>query len=104
MGGLVGRNHDDVTACYSSGAVQGAECVGGFVADNHGHVIRCLRDLEAGGILESDGGMARITEDMWNIQIYLDAHWDFVDETDNGTEDLWKMPAETLGYPILSWE
>src|SRR4030042_2425791 len=34
---------------------------------------------------------------------FLDAGWDFVGETANGSEDIWKI-AEGLGYPRLSWE
>jgi hypothetical protein len=34
---------------------------------------------------------------------FLDARWDFMGETANGSEDIWKI-AEDLGYPRLWWE
>jgi len=34
---------------------------------------------------------------------FLDASWDFVDETENGTEDIWWI-LEGQDYPRLWWE
>jgi len=34
---------------------------------------------------------------------FLDAGWDFVDETENGTEDTWWI-LEGQDYPRLWWE
>jgi len=34
---------------------------------------------------------------------FLDAGWDFVDETANGTEDIWWI-LEGQDYPRLWWE
>jgi len=34
---------------------------------------------------------------------FLDAGWDFVDETENGTEDIWWI-LEGRDYPRLAWE
>lgn len=33
---------------------------------------------------------------------FLEVGWDFVDETENGTEDIWWMPEDD--YPRLWWE
>jgi hypothetical protein len=40
---------------------------------------------------------------MQTASTFLDAGWDFVGETANGTEDIWKI-AEGLDYPRLWWE
>jgi len=40
---------------------------------------------------------------MKDIDTYLNAEWDFVDEDENGTEDIWRMSADT-GYPAFWWE
>jgi len=34
---------------------------------------------------------------------FLDAGWDFVDETENGTDDIWWI-LEGQDYPRLWWE
>ena len=34
---------------------------------------------------------------------FLDAGWDLVDETDNGTENIWWI-IEGQDYPQLTWE
>jgi len=34
---------------------------------------------------------------------FLNAGWDFVDETENGSEDIWKI-SEGRDYPRLWWE
>ena len=39
---------------------------------------------------------------MHSILVYLDYGWDFVGETENGTQDIWWMPDHD--YPRLSWE
>jgi hypothetical protein len=40
---------------------------------------------------------------MQTAATYLDAGWDFVGETANGTEDLWWID-EGRDYPRLWWE
>ena len=36
-------------------------------------------------------------------KMFLDAGWDFVGETANGTEDIWRI-NEGKDYPHLGWE
>ena len=40
---------------------------------------------------------------MQKTSMFLEAGWDFVDETENGTEDIWWI-LEGQDYPRLSWE
>jgi len=40
---------------------------------------------------------------MQMAQTFLDAGWDFVGETANGTDDIWWIP-EGKDYPRLWWE
>jgi hypothetical protein len=40
---------------------------------------------------------------MQTASTFLEAGWDFVDETKNGTDDIWWIP-EGLDYPRLRWE
>ena len=49
----------------------------------------------------------RQAEQMKAAQIYLDVGWDFVNETESGTEDIWDIDTSGVingGYPYLSWE
>ena len=43
------------------------------------------------------------TDKMQTTSTFLDAGWDFVNETENGTEDIWKI-FDGLDYPHLCWE
>ena len=52
----------------------------------------------------SAGGTGKTTAAMQDLATYLAAGWDFVGETANGTEDLWKMSHEGPSYPKLAWE
>ena len=48
------------------------------------------------------GGIGLTTAQMQTTTTFLDAGWDFVGETANGTADIWCMPPGD--YPHLSWE
>jgi hypothetical protein len=99
IGGLVGDNLGGVvTCCYSTGAVTGKwKYTGGLVglygisSTARGIVSHGLWDVEASGQSKSDGGTGRTTPQMHDIRTYLNAGWDFVAETDNGTSEVWQM-------------
>jgi hypothetical protein len=40
---------------------------------------------------------------MQTAKTFLDAGWDFVSETENGTENIWAI-CEGLDYPKLAWQ
>jgi hypothetical protein len=131
IGGLVGENwgHSVVTQCYSNGTVSGGRVVGGLVGWNDGALTQCyssgavngvflgglvgtgpaLRvtasfwDTKTSGQDKSAGGTGKTTIEMQTAKTFLDAGWDFVDETANGTEDIWWI-LEGKDYPHLSWE
>jgi hypothetical protein len=66
-------------------------------------VTRCFWDKDASGCGSSPGGTGLTTAQMKDISTYLRVGWDFVGETTNGTEDIWKMP-KFGGYPLLFWQ
>ncbi len=105
-GGFVGRNYGIITSSYSTGCVRGMwGYAGGLVGDNWSggnSITSSFWDMDTSGHSESDGGRALNTGEMQNIEIFLDAGWDFVDEIANGTDDIWIMPDS--GYPHLRWE
>jgi len=106
VGGLVGANHGFLTECYSTGAVtSGSRPVAGLVGGSVGYATAdlCFWDTQTSGQGASSGGVGKTTSEMQTAKTFLDAGWDFVGETANGTDDIWKI-AEGLGYPRLSWE
>ena len=103
VGGLVGDNDGSVINCYSVGAVSGEDTVGGVVGDNRSTVSQCFWDAQTSGQTPRRGGTGKTTRQMQTASTFLEAGWDFVGETKNGTEDLWWI-LEGRGYPRLRWE
>ena len=102
VGGLSGRNSGSISNCYSTGVVIGDDDIGGIVGFNSsGNVMNCFWDIETSGISESAGGYGLSTAQMTIQETFISIGWDFVDESANGTSEIWQMPIET-GYPVLS--
>ncbi|MEN6428980.1 MAG: thioredoxin domain-containing protein [Phycisphaerales bacterium] len=112
IGGLVGSNFGSVASSYSNGLVIGVTGGGGLVGSDCrwtlygafcGKTIASFWDMETSGQATSAGGEGKTTAEMQMAATYLDAGWDFIDETKNGTEDIWWID-EGQGYPRLWWE
>ena len=117
VGGLVGvlgncwtdellEGATGVADCYSMSSVYGDEYVGGLIGRScHGAncPIDCFWDIQASGQSISEGGIGETTAEMKTAATFLDAGWDFVDETENGTDDIWWI-LEGQDYPRLWWE
>jgi len=107
VGGLVGVNYYErsIENCFATGDVSGQDRVGGLV----GRSIRSLL-LNSYSTCQiqnevwttwTTAGTDLSTAQMQDKQTFLDAGWDFVDETENGLGDVWMMP-QAGGYPVLS--
>jgi hypothetical protein len=112
VGGLVGINIGNIAKSYSTGEVTGNSTVGGLVGEDHvtyrspivyGTTITSFWDTETSGQTTSVGGIGKTTPEMRMADTFLDAGWDFVGETENGTEDIWWID-EGKNYPQLWWE
>lgn len=105
VGGFVGCNEGSVATGYSSGIVDGGDPVGGFAGRNSavGSIASSFWDIETSGWSASAGGEGKTTAQMQTASTFLDAGWDFVDETANGTDDIWWI-TEGTDYPRLWWE
>jgi hypothetical protein len=105
VGGLVGQNDRGyVSQCYSTGPVSGTSTVGGLVGrDYQGNVTACFWDTQASGQATSAGGAGKTTVEMQAASTFLEAGWDFVGETANGADDIWRI-LEGQDYPHLWWE
>jgi hypothetical protein len=105
----VGLNAGDLSQCYSAGTVSGTgDPIGGLIGSKwrpatHVSVTACFWDTQTSGQATSDGGTGKTTAEMQTAKTFLDAGWDFVGETANGTEDLWWID-EGKDYPRLWWE
>ncbi|MFC1795321.1 GLUG motif-containing protein [Planctomycetota bacterium] len=114
VGGLVGQDGDwgldptwagKMINCYSTSHVVGQSNTGGLVGLNiRGMIINnCFWDIRTSGWTTSDGGTGKNTAEMQTANTFLAAGWDFVDETENGTEDIWWID-EGNDYPRLWWQ
>ena len=104
-GGVVGANYGTIAMCYSTGTVSGTTKAGGLVGYNWPDmgIVSGFWDVETSGLPTSDGGTALNTNEMQTASTFLEAGWDFVGETVNGTEDIWWI-IEGQSYPHLWWE
>ncbi len=104
VGGLVGQNAYSIAMSYSSSTVSGTECVGGLVGYRRSsRNISSFWDTQTSGQTSSAGGRGKTTAEMQTVKTFLDAGWDFVGETANGTDDIWWI-LEGQDYPRLWWE
>ncbi|AQQ71096.1 hypothetical protein SMSP2_01460 [Limihaloglobus sulfuriphilus] len=104
-GGLCGYNNGSIVNCYSTGYVSNyysCGLVGESSLSEDSIIEKSFWDVETSLSQTSDGGEGLTTAEMQDIFTFTDAGWDFVNETANGVEDLWQMPA--FDYPRLSWE
>ena len=99
VGGFVGENYGSITSSYSTGSVSGDEKLGGLVGYNLGSITSSFWDTQTSSRAESDGGTGLTTAEMQDINTFLEADWDLVGETANGTCDYW-MEQEG-DYPCL---
>jgi hypothetical protein len=85
---------------YSFAAVN---CEHGGGLSGLGAVTNCFWDIESSGKATSAGGTGLSTAEMRTAGTFLEAGWDFVGETENGTNDIWWID-EGQDYPRLWWE
>jgi len=104
VAGLVGCNNINGTIkhCYSVAVVTGSN-TGGLVNDSYGDVIGSFWDITLSGQVDNESGEGKETSEMQTASTFLEAGWDFVDETENGSEDIWWI-LEGQDYPRLTWE
>ena len=103
---MVGENREGVIIqSYSNGAISGTKgYIGGLVGDNlNGNVEASFWDLDASKQPTSAGGTGKTTAEMLRASTYLEAGWNFMDETENCTENIWWI-LEGQDYPRLWWE
>ncbi len=110
IGGLLGRNQtSSVINCYSTGVPSGSSDVGGLIGGEYSSTVsNSFWDTETSTKETSSGGTGKTTAEMKTLCNYVDgieASWDFMNTTGNGTEDFWGLNLTVNnGYPFLSWQ
>ena len=108
IGGICGFNTGNISYCYSTGSITGNYNTGGAIGyqNSTSSVDNCFWDVNTSGIkdpeagqVDTDGVIGKSTLEMQNIYTFLDSGWDFINETENGIDDIWKMGA----YPEFAW-
>lgn len=109
IGGLVGLTWGTAEPCqiansYSVGAVSGTSYLGGLIGSRiSSDITGCFWNTQTSGRSSSAGGTGRTTTQMRNLATYELAGWDLVDETDNGSAEIWRI-CSGGDYPRLWWE
>jgi len=109
VGGLVGVFiGGTICNCYSTGPVGGyAYWYGGLVGDCYdpGGILNSFWDTQTSGEPHGGGGgTGKTTAEMKALSTFTLVGWDFVGESVNGTAEVWRMCADGVDYPRLSWE
>jgi hypothetical protein len=106
-GGLIGYTCANISKCYSTGNLSGVTSpAGGLIGDGCPvFVTKCFWDTQTSAMATSDGGTGKTTVLMQTQSTFTDSLWDFVGETVNGTNDIWKMGGcSNSGYPVFAWQ
>jgi hypothetical protein len=115
IGGFIGAAEDsDVTNCYTTGAVLNTTTPAGFLGETSTYLpsvfTACFWDSAVCGTTNGEGsasspdpaGIAGYpTNIMKLLGTYTTSGWDFINETANGTKDIWAM-VENVTYPIFA--
>ena len=105
-GGLIGKSiSSNVINCYSTGLVEGALINGGLIGFNSYSIVEnSFWDIDTSQLSTSYGGTGKSTFLMKSLIIYTNVGWDFIGETQNGTDDFWNIDNDSNlndGYPYL---
>ncbi len=106
-GGFIGVANGNISNCFCAidSFTSGAANVRAFGGTLSGTETACFWDSAACGFTTANAdAAAKTTVQMQTLSTFTDAGWDFAGEAANGTADVWRMSADGVGYPQLSWE
>ena len=106
FGGIAGSNYlGTISTSYSIGCVPSTQNSGGLVGSNNGAIDSSFWDKVSSKRNFSPGGTGLATAEMKTAATFIGAGWDFMDETANGTSDIWGInKVDNSGYPFLKWQ
>jgi hypothetical protein len=94
---------DDISHCYSKMVAWADDSIFG-IPDSSSFCLGFYGYVHGNRYFQNS---YRTSEEMKDPNMYLAAGWDFVVETENGTDDIWDIDTNGVineGYPYLSWE
>jgi hypothetical protein len=119
FGGVCGQNRGVVLNCYSTGTLSGSpedDWIGAVCGQNYnGTITNCFWDTQTTGTTVGyhqyyfyPGTITNVsgktTVLMQTLSTYTYRSWDFLGESTNGENEIWRMCADGVDYPRLSWE
>ncbi len=114
VGGLIGTLSDygEIYHSFTSGFVSGVTNVGGFAGRQGSNVTvsACFWDSEINPTLDGIGSgsnpevIGETTANMMTKLTFVNCFWDFVDEDENGIDNIWRMCQDGVDYPSFFWE
>lgn len=108
VGGFVGYTISaSIDNCYCTGSISGISNTGGFSgsSDDPNLINNSFWDTQTSGLLMSDGGTGKISSEMKSQQTFIDAGWDFLNENDNGSLNIWGINlTDNNSYPFLYFQ
>jgi hypothetical protein len=111
VGGLTGKNaYGKIIRCYSIGKPTGNSDIGGLCgviySGNGSEDTGNFWDIDTSEITISAMGTGKTTAEMKTLATFTaaPASWDFLGESTNGTDDIWRMCADGVDYPKLTWQ
>ncbi|MFA6619012.1 MAG: GLUG motif-containing protein [Candidatus Neomarinimicrobiota bacterium] len=103
--------NDTIENSYSTGSVSYTGDTDptdkGFVGEEYrdGSFGSNFFDSGASNQSTSTGASAKTTAEMKTESTFTDAGWDFIGESTNGTDDIWKIDNDNNdGYPYFDWQ
>ncbi len=114
VGGLIGLFSSGglIRNCFSAGRVSSPGSKGGLVGyhwDSGTYYYKCFWDSTVNPDMNGIGNrtdanvVGQTTTNMYLMSTFTNAGWDFVGETANGTDDIWKI-NDGNDYPKLSYQ
>ena len=102
LAGLVVVNGGTISQCYASGSVNEYNSAGALIVESYGDgTITESYFLDSSG---PDNGYGTLLDDP-NMMIQSNfTNWDFLGESTNGSNDIWRMCIDGVDYPRLSME
>ena len=109
VSGLVGYSiSSNIANCYAAGTITaGTAQVSGLVGfGGNNTVTHSFWDVATTGQANSwGGGTPKSTLEMRTQSTFTTASWDFINESTNGTDEIWKMgECKNNGYPVFAWQ
>lgn len=106
VGGLIGRNTEMSTGPIDEMLRMGIDetLIGLTVETYIGKIEGSFWDTVTSGLSESNGGVGKTTDQMFDLHTYQEAGWDLATEAVNGRDGVWKVCGDTPMYARLAWE